>query len=160
MSSLHASFRLGAENLAVANCEYTEIHRSHGISQNDWDLLTRREPWTIDEGRQVRSVLASIIEVCLTISGLPPVPLPGQFAAAIIAIIVSPANRFFACQKVPDTFDAFAASGVHQTFEVKPMRSEQMMSLVMAYSGGFGGEPPNHRLDPEIKEVVKKENAK
>ena len=93
----------------------------------------------------------------MTIAGMPAVPLPGQYAAAVIAECVSPANRLVACMKVPDTFDAVSASGVHDTFEVRPMRPEQMMALVLAYSGGFGGEPNADRLPGEVVEVVKKE---
>ena len=112
MNDIHSSFRLGAESLVRGSTKYTELHRSHGISQADWTLLTQDEPWTPEQVRQIRSILAGVIEVCMTIAGLPPVPLPGQYAAAVIAICVGPANRFLAAQKVPDTFDAIAASGL------------------------------------------------
>ena len=141
MNNLHHSFRLGAESLVRGSTKYTEIHRSYGITQVDWDLLTQEEPWTPEQVRQIRSILASIIEVCMTIAGLPPLPLPGQYAAAVIAIVVAPANRFLAAQKVPDTFDAVAASGLEGVIDIKPVKPETMFGLVLAYSGGYGGEP-------------------
>jgi len=159
MNDLHGSFRLGAETLARAGTKYTELHRSHGITQTDWELLSQEDPWTPQEARQVRTILASVIEVCLTISGLPPVPLPGQYAAAVIAVVVAPANRFLAAQKVPDTFDAAEASGLQGTMAIRPMKAEQMFSLVLAYSGGFGGEPMP-RLVSEVNEMRKKGNLK
>lgn len=159
MNDLHLSFRIGAETLVRGGIAYTDLHRSHGISQTDWELLTQAAPWTPEEARSVRSILASIIEVCMTISGLPPVPLPGQYAAAVIAIVVGPANRFLAAQKVPDTFDAAAASGLEGAMEIKPMKAEQMFSLVLAYSGGFGGEPLP-RVVAEVNELRKKANQK
>ena len=154
---LHRSFRHGAETLARPYCEY---HRAHGISQKEWDLLTQEEHWTPDQSRQIRSILASVIEVCMSVVAMPPSPLPGQYCAAVIAIIVAPANRIIAAYKCPDTFDAVAAAGISEPLEVKPVRPETMVSLVMAYSGGFGGQPPMERLPREIEEIVKKDAEK
>lgn len=154
---LHKSFRRGAERLAAAS--YGTTHKEFGISEVDWQLITQEEPWTAEQARASRSVVASVVEVCMTVAGMPPVPLPCQYVAAVIAIIVAPANRMVASMKAPDTFDAFAASGLQQECEIKPSSREQMMSLVMAYSGGFGGEPMQ-RVSKEVVELVKKENSK
>ena len=154
---IHKAFRLGAEVLAQNNCKYSSLHKGHGIEQAQWDLLTQKEFWTPDQARQIRSVLANVIEVCMTISGMPAMPLPGQYCAAVIAICVAPVNRLVACTKAPDTFDADAASGILGTHEVKDMSVQQLMSLVMAYSGGFPGEPPAHKLPREVKEIMKNE---
>jgi hypothetical protein len=159
MTEIHTAFRRGATVLAEGQ-SYGAIHREMGLLEPDWNLLTREEHWTPAESRQVRSILANVVEVALTIAGMPAVPLPGQYVAAVIAICVAPANRLVACQKVPETFDAVAASGLHQDFEVRPMRVEQMMSLVIAYSGGLGGEPAVGRLAPEVVSIVKKESEK
>jgi len=157
-SSIHMAFRAGAAALARGNA-YGELHRSYGLIQDDWRLLTQEEHWNPDEARRVRSILASVIEVALTIAGMPALPLPGQYAAAVISLVVAPANRIVACVKVPDTFDAVAASGLHQEFEIKRMAPEQMIALVVAYSGGLGGEPPLERLPVEVSEMMKKESA-
>jgi len=157
---IHSAFRRGAEELVRDSFAYGEIHRAHGIMQTDWDLLTQNEHWTVEQTRRVRGVLAACIEVCMTIAGMPAVPLPGQYAAAVIAIVVAPANRMLACMRVPETFDAVAASGLQGTFEIRPMRPEQIMSLVMAYSGGIGAEPPMQRLPKAVVEVMKKEQSK
>jgi hypothetical protein len=157
--NVHAAFRAGAEHLARGQ-KYGEVHREHGLLEPDWQLLTQDEHWTPQEARRIRSILASVIEVTLTIAGMPATPLPGQYAAAVIAIVVKPANRMVAAVKVPETFDAVSASGLHDVVEVKPMPKEQMMALVVAYSGGLGGEPPMQMLPPEVEEVMKKENSK
>jgi len=159
MPDIHSAFRYGAAQLARGDA-YGELHRSYGLLADDWELLTQDAHWTPDESRRVRSILASVIEVSLTIAGMPAVPLPGQYAAAVIAIVISPANRMVACFKVPDTFDAVAASGLHQEFEIRRMKPEQMVALVLAYSGGLGGEPAMDRLPVDIKEIMKKESAK
>jgi len=159
MREIHAAFRAGALELARGD-GYGELHRSYGLMQADFELLIQEEHWTPDDARRIRSILAAVIEVSLTIAGMPAVPLPGQYAAAVIAILVSPANRIVACMKVPETFDAVTASGLHQDFEVRPMRPEQMIALVLAYSGGLGGEPQSERLPIEISNIMKKESAK
>jgi len=156
---LHQSFRRGAESLVHGTHAYSAVHREHGISQVDWELLTDEQPWSVEESRRIRSVLAATIEVCMTVSGMPPVPLPAQYAAAIIAVVVAPANRMVAAMKCPDTFDAHTASGLMGTAQVVRPSTEQMMALVMAYSGGYGSEPMK-RLDNEIVELVRKENKK
>lgn len=156
MREIHSAFRAGAQALAEGQ-SYTDLHRSYGLLEPDWRLLTQDRHWTPDESRRVRSILASVIEVALTIAGMPAVPLPGQYAAAVIAIVVSPANRFVACTKVPETFDAVAASGLFESFELRAMRPEQLMSLVLAYSGGLGGEPAMQRLPPDVAQIMSKE---
>lgn len=143
--------------LARDGLQYGEIHRAHGISQADWKLITQEEFWTPEQYRSVRSLLANVVEVSMTVAGLPSVPLPGQYVAAVIAICVSPCNRIMAAQKAPDTYDAVVASGLQETFQVRPMPREQMVSLVLAYSGGFGGEPPMQRLNAEVVEMARKE---
>lgn len=155
---IHRAFRQGAQKLAHANCEYTTLHKSHGIEEHQWKLLTQEEYWSPDESRQMRSLLASVIEVSMTIAGMPAIPLPGQYVAAVIAEVVAPVNRLIACTKAPDTFDALAASGLTGTYEVKPMTSQQLMGLVIAYSGNYNREPMAHRLPGEVKEQMKMAN--
>lgn len=157
---IHKAFQVGAQKLAANQCEFTTLHKTHGIEEHQWKLLTSKEYWSPDETRQMRSIIASVCEISMTIAGMPAIPLPGQYVAALIAEVVSPVNRLLACTKVPDTFDALAASGLMSTFEVKPMTYEQMSALVLAYSGGFPGEPPAHKLPKDVKEQMKQENAK
>jgi len=159
MHDIHAAFRRGSMSLAEG-LGYGALHREMGLLEPDWKLLTQDEHWTPHQSRQVRSILASVIEAALTIAGMPATPLPGQYAAAVIAIVVAPANRLVACSKVPETFDAVAASGLQSEFEVRPMSVAQMTSLVIAYSGGLGGEPMAQRLDPSVVEFMKKESKK
>lgn len=155
---IHKAFKHGAEILAQDQCRYTSLHKGHGIDQHHWEVLTQVEYWSPDQARSMRSIIASVSEVAMTIAGMPPMPLPGQYVAALIAEVVSPINRMVACMKAPDTFDADAASGLLGTHEVKEMSKEQLMSLVLAYSGGFPGEPMAHRLPREVRETMKKAN--
>ena len=156
---IHKAFQHGAEILAKDTCKYTELHKGHGIDQHHWEVLTQREYWSPDQTRQIRAILANVLEVAMTISGMPAIPLPGQYCAAVIAHIVAPANRLLACTKAPDTFDADAASGLLGTHEVKDMSVQQLMSLVMAYSGGYTGEPESHRLPADVRQTMQVANA-
>ena len=96
----------------------------------------------------------------MTIAGLPAIPMPGQYVAAIIAEIVAPVNRLVACTKAPDTFDADAASGILGTHEVKDMSVQQLMALVIAYSGDASQEPTAHKLPKDVSETMKKDAKK
>lgn len=157
---IHRAFQHGAQILAKNNSKYTALHKGHGIDEHHWNLLTQEEYWSPDQTRQMRSILASVLEVSMTISGMPAIPLPGQYVAALIAEVVAPCNRLLACTKAPDTFDADAASGLMGTHEVKDMSVQQLMSLTLAYSGGYPGEPQAHQLPKEVKESMKRANAK
>lgn len=157
---IHRAFQQGAQILAKNHCKYTSLHKGHGIDEHHWELLTQAEYWSADQVRQMRAILANVVEVAMTIAGMPAIPLPGHYVAAVIAEVVSPANRLLACTKAPDTFDADAASGIMGTHVIKDMSVQQLMSLVIAYSGGYPGEPPAHRLPREVKEAIKKENEK
>lgn len=157
---IHNAFKVGAQKLAAGQCKYTTLHKQHGIEEHHWKLLTQSEYWTPDETRQMRSILASVVEVSMTIAGMPAIPLPGQYVAALIAEVVAPCNRLLAAHKTPDTFDAEAASGIMQAHEVKEMPREQMMALVMAYSGNFPGEPKAQKLPKRLETEIAKANQK
>lgn len=157
---IHKAFRRGAELLAADFCKYTELHKGHGIDPFHWKVLTQAEYWSPEQARGMRSVLANVLEVSMTIAGMPAIPLPGQYTAALIATVVSPANRLVACTKAPDTFDAVSASGLMGEVVVKPMKVEQMISLVMAYSGGVGSEPENEKLPRAVSEIASKHSKK
>ena len=154
MNTIHRAFQIGAQKLAASQCRYTSLHKSHGIVEADWDLLTQEEYWTPDVARKMPSIMSSVCEVSMTIAGMPAVPLPGHYIAALIAEVVAPCNRMMACYKAPDTFDADLASGVMGTHEVKPMSREQLMALTLLYSGGFAEEPAAHRLPRDVAQQM------
>ena len=94
----------------------------------------------------------------MTIAGMPPVPLPGQYVAALISEVVSPCNWMLAAIKAPDSFDALDATGLLEEQEVKPMKYEQMMALVMVYGSSYEHEPANQRLPNEMVQQVEAAN--
>ena len=158
--NIHEGFRHGAQILAKANCEYTALHKGHGIDPHHWEILTQDEYWSPDQARQIRAILANALEVCMTISGMPAIPMPGQYVAALIAEVVAPCNRMVACMKAPDTFDAEAASGILGPVEIKPMEYQQLLGLVTIYSSGHFGEPMSSKLPEEVKENMKQASKK
>lgn len=91
----------------------------------------------------------------MTIAGMPAIPLPGQYVAALIAEVVAPVNRLLACTKAPETFDGAIASGLERTHEVKEMSVQQLMALVIAYSGDLKKEPQAHRLPKSTRRAMK-----
>lgn len=158
--NIHTAFKVGAKRLAKDSCQYTELHKQHGIEEHHWNLITSKEPWTPDQTRQMRSLIAAVCEVSMTIAGMPAIPFPGQYVAAVIAEVVSPINRILAATKAPDTFDAVAASGLIGTHQIKDMSVQQLIALTMAYSGGYPEEPHAHKLPDEIAEQMAMENER
>lgn len=117
-------FENGAKTLAKP---YGETHASVGITAADWKVLTQTKPWNAEQRSRVRSTLSECINASLTLAGLPGDQLPGQFVAALIAHVVSPANMIVAAYRAPDTYDAVKASGLQGSVVVVPM-SHQMYS--------------------------------
>lgn len=75
MDNLFQGFRRGAMMLAANQCAYSKIHREYGIAQAEWEMLTQDEPWTLEQRQQVRSQLAELVNISLTIAGLPAMAL-------------------------------------------------------------------------------------
>ena len=157
---IHKAFQYGAKKLAAAQGAYTDLHKGHGIEEHEWKILTQEEYWSADQARMMRATMSNVVEVSMTIAGMPAIPMPGQYVAAVIAEVVAPPNRMLACMKAPDTFDAADASGLLTTHEVKEMSKEQLMSLVLAYSGDLTGEPPAHRLPKQMATKIAEVNEK
>lgn len=155
--NLHQAFKIGARRIAKDEKIYTDLHKSHGIEQAHWELLTQYEYWSADQSRAIRSILANVVEVSMTIAGMPAIPLPGQYVAAVIAEVVAPCNWMVAAVKAPDTFDATDASGLLGDSEVKPLEYQQMMALILAYGGGSEREPAD-KLPVAVSEKVKEAN--
>jgi hypothetical protein len=152
-------FRQGAAHLVTATMAYTEVHQLHGLSAEDWDLVTKKEPWNIEERKRVKSVIAECVTISLTIAGLPAMALPGQYVAAVIACIVSPANLLVAAVRAPDAFDGVKASGIEGDFKIEPMPAEQMISLVTAYASAEFREPIGLSIPRSISDEAVKEAA-
>ena len=156
---IHKAFRIGAQKIAANEKRYTTLHKAHGIEEAQWELLTSQEYWSVDEARQIRTILANVVEVSMTIAGMPAIPLPGQYVAAVISEIVAPPNRILACTKAPDTFDAASALVAEEQTEVKSMTTTQLISLVLLYSGGFPDEPQGHKLSRDVAETMIRANT-
>lgn len=155
---LHNAFKIGARRIAKDDRAYTDLHKEHGINDADWRLLTQDEYWTPDQARAVRSILANAIEISMTIAGMPAIPLPGQYVAALISEVVSPCNYMLACVKAPDTFDATDASGLMVESQVRTMDVTQLMALTIAYAGGYTSEPQNHVIPKLVADRVAEAN--
>lgn len=146
-------YRTGALALVTETMAYTAIHRQYGLSQADWELVTQKEPWNVEQRQKARSIIAECVMISLTISGLPAQQLPAQYVAAVIAHIVAPSNMLVASTRAPEAFDAQAASGMQQEHEVKPVPVEQMQALVMAYAGGAADEPLGMAVPKETQDA-------
>jgi len=146
MSNMFEIFRRGASALADATLSYHDLHKTYGINPEDWKLLTTFMLWTPTEQKKIRSILTEVINISLTIAGLPAQPLPAQYVAALVSKLVSTSNRLVASTLTPETFDAVAASNLDGNQKFVNVTREQMMSLVIAYSSDRYIEP-NDRVD-------------
>lgn len=155
MSSYFELFRQGAKVLATDGMKYEKIHGTWGLHSSDWELLTSEHPWNQEQRRAVKTILTDVLNISLTISGLPAMPLPSEYVAAVIATLVHPVNRIVAATRAPETYSAVDASGLQGTIQIVPAKIETMISLVIAYTGGetkqpMNAKPASEKLDKEL----------
>ena len=147
-------FEAGALTLVSDQMEYTKRHAEAGFSKPEWDLLTQKEYWNAEQARGVSAILAEAASISLRLAGIPAVPLPGQYVAALICKLVAPANRLTAAIRAPRTFEAENAAGVTGPVAVKETTPEQMMSLVLYFSSTQAADIPEQGVDPRVVEAV------
>jgi hypothetical protein len=157
--NMFSIFRQGAAHLVTETMAYTDVHQMHGLSAEDWSLVTQSEPWNIEDRKRVKSVIAECVTISLTIAGLPAMALPGQYVAAVIACIVAPANILVAATRAPDAFDGVAASGLQGDFKIEKMTAEQMISLCLAYASAEFREPVGLMIPKNVSDVAVKDAA-
>ena len=156
MGRSHFDMYCGGAAVLAGALDYGEIHRRHGLSQPEWDLLTMQEVWSVDDRRKIRSILSEVVQISFQIAGLPAQPIPGQYIAAIIAMCVAPCNRMVAATRAPDSYDAAAASGLEGDSEIVSMTVEQMIALVHAFSIEGPFSEPSPQIDAEVIDIEDK----
>lgn len=148
-TNLFRMFMVGAAALATPALQYKNIHKSNGISSEDWRILTLDVPWVKSERLKIPSILSAAINVSITLAQLPPTSLPAQYVAALICALVRPCNRLVAVSCAPETYDAVAASGIAGEYALQRITDQQMMSLVIAYSAEVFIQPNPLQLEDE-----------
>ena len=141
-------FRTGALSLCSEDGKfsYTKIHAQHGISEADWNVLRQKEPWSPVDRRKMKGVLAEIVQITFTISGLPAARIPAEYIAAVVSVVVAPTNCLIAAQEAPLGFDTAKATGLFGPSVVEDVTREKMSALILAYVGG-------HRSGPRLSSV-------
>ena len=135
------AFRRAAGQVALSKSSYLDGWREAGLTETEWQTFTQNELWTIDQRHKFPSICSEVLNLSLSVAGLPAQPLPAQFVAAIIATMVSPANWIVAANRAPQSYDALDASGIQGSHEVRNVSAEQMVSLVLLYGGSYKDEP-------------------
>lgn len=152
-------FLIGANELATAPKEYGPEQQAAGFTQEEWELLCSDECWTKAEQMKIPSILASAVSITLRTAGLPPVPLPGAYIAAVICKLVTPCNRLIAAASSPESFDVMSAVGLTGESKEIITTKSQMYALVVYFSSAQFGALENFKIDDIIEESVITEQA-
>lgn len=156
---LFEAFKQAGRSIATAHGTFGARQAEAGFTKPDYELLCQHTYWSIDQRRRIPSILANAVSISLSIAGLPPVPLPGHYVAAVIVNLVHPCNLLLACASAPESFDAMAASGLIEPTDVRSTTHEQLQGLMMAYLGDALLEPPGDELPVELDELVNEQTA-
>lgn len=156
-------FDLGALHLAKHAGEHNTVVQDAGITQQEWEILTKQDLWNRTEARAVPEILASVIGACLTYAGLPSVPLPAQYVACVICRLVHPCNRYTAAMRSPRAFDAVSTEGHAlggQEVEVEDVSKQRMIALVTAYSSGHVFNDSVSDIGPQVQAHLDQQKKK
>lgn len=152
-------FLMGANQLATAGAEYGPEQQSAGFTLDEWNLLTSATCWTKAEQMKIGSIISSAVSITLRTAGLPPVPLPGAYVAAVICKLVAPCNRLVAAASAPESFDVMSAVGLTGE-SVKVITSkEQMYALVVYFSSAEYGALENVAIDAAAYQQILEEQT-
>lgn len=147
-------FLTGANELATAGIDYGPDQQAAGFTLDEWTLLTQPECWTRAEQMKLESIISNAISITLRIAGLPAVPLPGAYCAAVICKLIAPCNRLLAAAACPESFDAMSASGIAQESVKVITTKEQMYALVIYFSSADFTALQGFRIDDEVAAAV------
>lgn len=147
-------FLTGANELATSSIEYGPEQQAAGFTQDEWDLLTTRTCWTKSEQQRMPNIINSAVSITLRTAGLPSVPLPGAYVAAVICKLIAPCNRLLAAASSPESYDVMSASGIQGTSTKVITTKEQMYALVVVFSSAEFGALSSWRMNEEIAQAV------
>lgn len=148
MNTYQNLFLLGANVLAsVARSAYGPVQQAAGFTSDEWNLLTSPDCWTKAEQMKIGSILANAVSITLRTAGLPPVPLPGAFVAAVICKLCAPCNRLVAAASAPESFDVMSAVGITSDSLKIITSKEQMYALVVYFSSAEYGALEQFNVD-------------
>lgn len=108
-----------------------------GVSQEDMDILTGPALWTPDLRIRVRRTLDSVVFGITDMAGLPRVEIPAEMAAAIIAMIVNPANWMIAASWLADLKPAQDFTTPEETVQLERVSAGKMFVLVCMADAGM-----------------------
>lgn len=153
-NSYQQLFLLGANELATMGVAYGPDQQAAGFTQDEWTLLTQPECWTKAEQRKLKTVIQNAVSITLAVAGLPAVPLPGAFVAAVICKLCASCNRLVACMSAPESFDVMSAAGISaNSVEIITTR-EQMMALVVYFSSADFTALQGFHLQGDVEEEI------
>lgn len=147
-------FLIGANELATAPKVYGPEQQAAGFTQEEWELLSSDVCWTKAEQMKIPSVLSSAVSITLRTAGLPPVPLPGAYVAAVICKLVAPCNRLIAAASSPESFDVMSAVGLTGESKEVITTKHQMYALVTYFSSAQFGALESFKLDEIVEQTV------
>ena len=154
----------GARVVASLPEEHSDaIHGRCGIGAADWEVLRCKTFWTPRQVEVARVAIDKLLAHALTASGLPAIPLPAEYVAACIAVVIPAANWMAAAQAARAGLDGsmLVQSNGDATQQRELVSSERLFALILAYSGeveGYiiGSPPAEPPLETPTSKATKK----
>ena len=104
-----------------------------GISPTDWALISSPAPWMQSDRIIARRILDAFIGGSMDAMGLPRFMVPAEYTAAVIAMIVNPANYMVCCYWMEGGSTAQVIGSAEAT-DQDFVTAERLFALVCQFS--------------------------
>jgi len=134
MSNLSVEVALGVVRAipSYLDADYDAL----GITPEDFELCAQQQLWHVSQRYRVVRVLNACMFGTLEQLGLPTIIVPSEYVAAVIGIIVSPANTFAACtwlsqERLTGSAALEMSARGAPAQQVDPTSADQLVALVI-----------------------------
>lgn len=139
-----------------------------GIPPENFELITAPEVWRVEHRDAIMSTFGRIVFGSLKIMGLPPITVPSEFLAAVIATLIAPENHWVMCawaaqEKMTGAPALELAARAQQPSQWDPTSADALAGLVIllmdADETNYARQRFLHRLGLRVIEAERREKA-
>lgn len=115
----------------LATDAYARLLVTSGVNQNDMDMFRGPGLWASSDRLRVRRVFDTVLYAMCDMAGLPRSEIPAEMPAAVIAMVVAPANWMTCCSWLSGLKPARDLMESEETVQLETFSPARMLSLVL-----------------------------
>lgn len=110
-----------------------------GVSQQDFDQLRGAAIWSADQRTRIRRTLDAVVYSITDMAQLPRVDVPAEMVAAVVAMVISPANWATCASWLSGLRPARDVAEPEETVQIERVSAARMLVLVCMADASMRG---------------------